>query len=102
MGKSDRPVLVAILVAMVALISMAAVVPDSSPLPAWGAMPDSGSKATTVFSTSGGAATPPPDTPPRCTGHPVVDPQADQTAQPLPPPAPTQTLPHGATKIFGD
>jgi hypothetical protein len=102
MDKSERPVLVAILVAMVALISMAAVVPDSSPLPAWGAMPDSGSKATTVFSTSGVSATAHTDTSPGGSGTTVVDPQADQTAQPLPPPAPTQTLPHGATKIFGD
>jgi hypothetical protein len=100
MDKSERPVLVAILVAMVALISMAAVVPDSSSLPAWGAMPDSGSKATTVFSTSGVSATAHTDTSPGGTGTTVVDPQADQTAQPTP--APTQTLPHGATKIFGD
>ena len=103
MDKSERPALVAVFLAMVALIGLAAAVPDAANLPAWGAMPDSGSR-------------PPPSPrrpdarPPRTRtrlpagGTTVVDPQGGQTVQPLPPApaAPTQTLPHGATKIFGD
>ncbi len=102
MDKSERPVLVAVFVAMVVLIGLAAVVPDPSDLPAWGAMPDSGSTATTVSSTSGLSATAHTDTSPGG-GTTVVDPQGGQTVQPSPAaPAPVQTLPHGATKIFGD
>jgi hypothetical protein len=102
MDKFERPVLVTVLVAMVALISLAAVVPDASSLPAWDAMRGSGSTATTVSSTSGLSATAHTDTSPGGIGTTVVDPQSGQAVQPLPPPAPTQTLPHGATKIFGD
>ncbi len=102
MDKSERPVLVATFLAMVALISLAAAVPDASLLPAWGAMPDAGSTATTVSSTSGRSATAHTDTSPGGSGTTVVDPQSGQPVQPLPPSAPTQTLPGGATKIFGD
>jgi hypothetical protein len=102
MDKSERPVLVTTFLAMVALISLAAAVPDSSSLPAWGAMPDSGGRATHVSSTSGLSATAHTDASPGG-GTTVVDPQGGQTVQPLPPaPATTRTLPHGATKIFGD
>jgi hypothetical protein len=101
MDKSERPVLVAVLVAMVALISLAAVVPDATSLPAWGAMPESGSIAT-VSSTSGVSGTAHADSSPGG-GTTVVDPQDGQPVQPQPPaPAPTSTLPYGATKIFGD
>lgn len=99
---SDRPVLVAVLLAMAALIGLAAVVPDAADLPAWGAMPESGSTATTVTSTSGLSATAHTDT---GSGTTVVEPQAGQSAQPPAPPAPpapAQMLPNGATKIFGD
>jgi hypothetical protein len=102
MDNSERPVLVAVLVAMVALIGVAAVVPDASNLPAWGAMPDSSRSAVTVSSMSGFSATAHTDAT-GGGGTTVIDPQAGQTVQPLPPaPAPTKTLPHGATKIFGD
>jgi hypothetical protein len=65
-------------------------------------MRGSGSTATTVSSTSGLSATAHTDTSPGGSGTTVVDPQSGLAVQPLPPPAPTQTLPHGATKIFGD
>ena len=102
MDKSERPVLVAVFVAMVALISLAAVVPDASSLPAWGAMPASGSSATTVSSTSGLSGTAHTDTSRGGSGTTVVDPQTGQAGQAVQPPAPSQTLPHGATTIFGD
>ena len=103
MDKSERPVLVAVFVAMVALISLAAVVPDASSLPAWGAMPASGSSATTVSSTSGLSGTAHTDTSPGGSGTTVVDPQTGQAgAAGCSHRRPRQTLPHGATKIFGD
>ena len=98
MDKSARPVLVVVFLAMVALVTLAAAVPDATTLPAWGAMPDSGSRATTASSTSGLSATAHTDTSPGG-GTTVVEPQGE-TVQP--PSAPAQTLPHGATKIFGD
>jgi hypothetical protein len=103
MDKSERPVLVAVFLAMVALITLAAAVPDATSLPAWDAMPASGSTATTASSTSGLTATAHTDTTPGGSGTTVIDPQGGQAVPPLPPaPAPTQTLPQGATKIFGD
>ena len=102
MDKSERPVLVAVFVAMVALISLAAVVPDATSLPAWGAMPESGSIATTSPRRRGSRAPRTPTARP-AGGTTVVDPQDGQPVQPQPPaPAPTETLPYGATKIFGD
>jgi hypothetical protein len=102
MDKSERPVLVAVCLAMVALIALAAVVPDAEALPDWDAMPGRGSTATSVSSPAGVSGTGHTDTSPGGSGTTVVDPQGGQTVQPLPPPAPTQTLPYGATKIFGD
>ena len=102
MEKSERPVLVAVFLAMAGLITLAAVVPDATTLPAWGAMPDSGSTATHVSSTSGLSATAHTDTSPGG-GTTVVDPQGGQTvASPQAPQAPATTLPGGGTKIFGD
>ncbi len=91
MDKSERPALVGVLLAMVALISLAAVVPDVSTLPAWGAVPPTAASAATVSSTGGGAGTT------------ATDPQAGQApaTPPAAPPVPA-TLPGGATKIFGD
>jgi hypothetical protein len=104
MDKSERPVLVAVFLAMVALICMAAAVPDASALPAWGAMPDSGSTATTVSSTSGVSATAHTDTSPG--GGTTVVAQGGVAAPTAPAPsgpaAPTAALPHGASSIFGD
>ena len=103
--RSERPVLVSVLLVMVALITVAAVVPDAQTLPAWEAMPDTGSRATTVSSSSaltatghaGGAANGSGGS-----GTTAVDPQAG-SAPTVPPPAPQpRTLPGGATSIFGD
>ena len=93
MDKSERPALVACLLAMAVLITIAAAVPDSSSLPAWGATPSGGERAVAVSSTSGVSAT----------GHTG----SGGAAAPAPPaastpPGPAQTLPGGATKIFGD
>jgi hypothetical protein len=101
MDKSERPVLVAVLLAMVALITLAAAVPDARSLPAWGAMPEAGSSAATVSSTSGISATGHTDTSAGGSGTTVTDPQGGVTAPTVPGP-PAQTLPGGATKIFGD
>lgn len=105
MDKSARPALTGVLVAMVALIGLAAVVPDVSTRPAWGAMPGAGATATTVSSTSGLSAT--AHTGP--SGTTVTDPSGGAPAQPAPAspaapatPAPPATLPGGATTIFGD
>ena len=101
MDKSERPALVGVVLAMVALIGLAAVVPDVSSLPAWGAMPSAGSTATTVSSTSGLSATAHTDSTPGGSGTTVVDPQGGVAAAATPGPA-TKTLPGGATSIFGD
>ena len=98
MDNSERSVLVAVFLAMVGLIGMAAVVPDAQNLPAWGAVPESG---TTVASTS--ALT---DTAHATTaeggGTTITPAPADGSSAP-PAPAPvTKSLPHGATSIFGD
>jgi hypothetical protein len=88
--RSERTALAGVFLAMAALIGLAAVVPDVSTLPAWGAMPGAGPAAVTVSSTSGLSVT-------------VTDPQGGVTAPTVPgPPLPAQTLPGGATKIFGD
>ncbi|MDX6375057.1 MAG: hypothetical protein QOD98_4045 [Nocardioidaceae bacterium] len=103
MDNSERPVLVAVGLAMVALIGMAAVVPDASALPAWDAMPASGSTATTVSSTSGLSATAHTVTTADGGETTVTDPQGGLTAPTVPgPPPPAKTLPGGATSIFGD
>jgi hypothetical protein len=96
---SERPVLLAVLVVMVALIGIAAVVPDASTLPAWGAMPSGGDRAITVSSSSGVSATGRTGSSPDGGGSTVAQPQAPQ---PAPQPATPQTLPGGATTIFGD
>lgn len=96
--KSERTALAGVFVVMVALISMAAVVPDAQTLPAWGAMPETG---TTVASTSGLTET----------AHTTTTAQGGTTITPAPAngtdtatlPAPViKALPHGATSIFGD
>ena len=102
MEKSERPVLVAVFLAMAGLITLAAVVPDATNLPAWGAMPSSGSTATHVSSASGVSATAHTDTTPGG-GTTVVNPQGGAKAGSSPaPPESVATLPGGSTKIFGD
>ena len=103
MDKSERPVLVAVFLAMVALISLAAAVPDASSLPAWGAMPDTrehGHHRLLDVRSLGH----------RAHGH-LARRQWHHRCRPAEraggaataaAPAPTQTLPNGATKIFGD
>ena len=105
--KSGRPILVAAFLVMTVLIAIAAVVPDVSTLPAWGAMPDAGSRATTVSSSSALSATAHTDTTADGADTTVVDPQSGSSAPPAPPPDPLPTtlpttLPGGATSIFGD
>jgi hypothetical protein len=88
MDKSERPALVACLLVLAVLIAIAAAVPDASSLPAWGATASAEERAITVSSGTGHTA---PSAP-------------SASAQPpgsTPPEAP-QTLPGGATKIFGD
>jgi hypothetical protein len=98
MEKSDRPVLVAVFLAMVALIATAAVVPDAQSLTAWEALSDNG--VTGVPATSGLSATAHTSTGQDGT---TVTPGPGSNAPTAPaPPAPTKTLPHGATSIFGD
>ncbi len=96
MEKSDRPALVAVFLAMVALISMAAVVPDAQALPAWDAMPEHG---TAVDSTSGLSATAHTST---TQGGTTVTPTPQGGTSTPPPPPPKAALPGGATSIFGD
>ncbi len=96
MEKSERPALVAVFLALVALISLAAVVPDAQSLPAWGAMPDTG---TTAASTSGLTQTAHTTTAP---GGTTITPTPGSGTSTSPLPAPVNgSLPHGATKIFG-
>ena len=89
MEKSERPVLVAVLVAMVALIATAAVVPDDRSLPTWSAPPPEPAAA---LSASTPTPSPAPTEPER----------AEPEAEPEPEPQPSATLPGGATSIFGD
>ena len=100
MPKSERPVLTTVFLVMVALIGIAAVVPDPTSLPAWGAMPETG---TSVSSVSGSSAVAHVES---SLGHGTsVDPGAPQSGGAATPPAPavpTATLPGGATRIFGD
>jgi hypothetical protein len=91
MTKSDRTVLVAVLLAMVGLISMAAVVPDAEALPDWNAMAQ---ESTALDSPSASSGTAHATTPVAQTDPPAPAPAA--------PSAPQATLPGGATKIFGD
>jgi len=103
--RSERPVLVAVLLVMVALIAVAAVVPDASTLPAWGAMAETGSRATTVSSSSamsGTAHRGPAAIGADGTGTTAVDPQGGSAPAAPPPARQPQTLPGGATSIFGD
>jgi hypothetical protein len=108
MDKSARAVLVAVFVAMVALIVTAAAVPDDRHLPAWDALPRNGAQAATVSSPSGLSATAHTDNSLGGSGTPAAPPPGVPPALPTPPTpppvpaAPTATLPHGATKIFGD
>jgi hypothetical protein len=103
MNKSERPVLVAVFLAMIVLITLAGAVPDSAQLPAWGAMPGAGSSATTVSSSSGLSATAHAETAPDGSGTTVTDPQGGVTAPTVPaPPATAKTLPGGEKSIFGD
>jgi hypothetical protein len=88
MDKSERPALVACLLVLAVLIAIAAAVPDASSLPVWGAAASAEERAVTVSSGTGHTA---PSAPPA----------------PAPPPGSTppetpQTLPGGATTIFGD
>jgi len=94
MQKTERTALVAVLVALVALIGTAAVVPDATALPAWGAMRENGTNVSSASGLSGvghttleDGASPPPSAP------------AAPTAPA--PAAPAATLPGGATSIFG-
>jgi hypothetical protein len=96
MEISERPALAAVFLAMVGLIGMAAVVPDAQQLPAWGAMPETG---TTVFSTSALTATAHTTTTEQG-GTTITPSPADGTSTPTVPV--TEALPHGATSIFGD
>jgi hypothetical protein len=101
--RSERTALVGVFLAMAALIALAAVVPDMSTLPAWGAMPGAGTTAVTVSSTSALSVTAHTDATPGGTGTTVTDPQGGVTAPTVPgPPLAPQTLPGGSTKIFGD
>jgi len=110
MDSSERPVLVGVLLVMVALIAIAAVVPDASSLSAWGAMRGSDDRAITVASSSGLSATAHTNTSRGGAGTTVIDPTpATTTPQPQasePPPAPTTptptSLPGGVQSIFGD
>lgn len=117
MPKSDRPKIIAVLVAIAALLCVAAVVPDpaSNPAsnPAWAG--DDG-----VTGSSGGVAspTPRPVTEPTGTPEPTAKPSGTPAGTPAETPAgtpsapvdepakeptkPVATLPGGATKIFGD
>jgi hypothetical protein len=91
--KSERSALTGVLVVMLALIGLAAVVPDAQRLPAWGERPLSGAGA---LSPSGLTMT----------AHTTTgEDGATVTPTPEPDPAPDQRatgLPHGATSIFGD
>jgi hypothetical protein len=89
--KSDRTVLVAVLLAMVGLISMAAVVPDAEALPAWNAIAQESTALDSPSASSG-------------TAHATTPAAQSDTAAPAPsaPSAPQATLPGGARKIFGD
>ena len=98
MQKSERPALVAVFLAMAALIAMAAVVPDATSRPAWGAMRGQG---TSVSSTSGSSGTGHVSTTPD--GEPTILPVTPEDPPATPPPAaPGPGLPGGATSIFGD
>ena len=88
MENSERPVLVAVLLAIVALITMAAVVPDAKVLPAWDSLPGNGTDLTSAAAASATAHT-------GGTGTQVAEPTQ-------PAPQPTPTLPGGVTSIFGD
>lgn len=87
MEKSERPVLIAVFLAMVALIATAAVVPDATRMPAWADGPAPEGPALSMSS------------------QPLADPSPSPTPSPTPsePPAPqpTATLPDGSTSIFG-
>jgi hypothetical protein len=99
MPESDRPVLVAVLIAMAVLIGMAAVVPDATGLPAWGAAPETG---TSVGSASGLSVTAHASS---SAGRTTVTDEAQTPVEPVDPAEPGRppaTLPHGATTIFGE
>jgi hypothetical protein len=91
MDKSERPALVACLVAMAVLIAIAAVVPDAASLPAWGATSSAGERAVTVSSGTGHVGS---------GGAPAAPAAPAPSAASTPPAA--ATLPGGVTKIFGD
>jgi hypothetical protein len=92
MQNSERPALVAALVALVALIAVAAVVPDATARPAQGAMRETGASVSSGSAASEVARTETPE------GTTVVTGQEGSTTLP----APAATLPGGETKIFGD
>lgn len=92
MEKSERPVLIAVFVAMVALIATAAVVPDASRLPAWAG---SGAPEAPALSMTSQPLVDPSPTP-----APTAAPSAPPAPEPTPEPA--ATLPDGSTSIFGD
>jgi hypothetical protein len=96
MEKSERPVLVAVLLVTVALFATAAVVPDAQSGPAWGTSLASGTSAVSAEAVSATAHTAGEEITP-------TDPQpgTEPTAPAEPGPAPVQALPHGANKIFG-
>jgi hypothetical protein len=103
MQNSERPVLIAVLAAMVALIGMAAVVPDVAERPAWGAVRENG---TSVSSVSGFSAVAHTGGPTGTSPGPDISvglgaPQSSATPPPARP-ALAATLPGGATRIFGD
>ena len=79
--------LTSVLVIMVALIGMAAAVPDAQTLPAWGAGPERGTSlvSTSTAPTPAGGDTAVPPAPPSDPAAPAAE-----------------GLPHGATSIFGD
>jgi hypothetical protein len=92
MDKSERPVLVGVLVAMVALIGLAAAVPDASRLPAWGAMPPADPSPVSATPQGGLASSPAP----------APSSPTPSTSPTSPAPSgPPATLPGGETSIFG-
>jgi hypothetical protein len=98
--KPERTALVGVLVAMVALIALAAVVPDAQRLPAWSASPETGTSVGSASALTMTAHT--TTTPSGTTITPTPEP-GSAPAEPVTPVAPAaQGLPHGATSIFGD
>jgi hypothetical protein len=113
MDKSERPALVACLVAMAVLIAIAAVVPDETSPSAWGAAQEAGARAVTVSSATGSSSAGSSATGSSATGSSsTVSSTAASATGPGGSSAPAgpaaasprraRTLPGGATKIFGD